>query len=256
MIGTIKSEVKKILTVRPTYGLMLFVLALMGLIIFYANGYRAQDRSFNSLFVAGALTNFGNIISLFGAFVGLLLLANEYRYNTIVYTLTASNSRTKVLVSKIIALLTIVLVFSVVATTIGIVFLLAGLKLGGHHIPHQDINYLLFYGKVLFFAEGMALVGLLFASIIRNQVGAIIALLLGPNLIEGLLTQLLKDNAQYLPFTALSQVLSPPVVAGTQSAHPSGMAFLSPSKGAIVFLVYLAIGWAVGWYLFLKRDAT
>ncbi len=102
--------------------------------------------------------------------------------------------------------------------------------------------------------------GMLFASLIRNQVGAMAALFIISNPVEGVLSLLLKNNSVYLPFTTLQQVVQPPVINGL-SLNPSVRGETSGSltgglRGVLVFLAYLAVGWIVAWYLFLHRGAS
>lgn len=270
MTAAIKAEFRKLLTVRSTYVIALIFLLLSAFFSFYVHGYKdsaavsgtlsgasRMDHAGASLFVSGAITQIASVTSVAGALIALLLLAHEYRYNTIIYTLTASNRRSKVLAAKIIAVLSFVLVYSVIAAAISLALVWAGAALAGNSLPPQDINLLTFFAKCVFFCEAYALAGLLFIALIRNQIGAIAALLILPNTIEGLLTLLLKHNAVYLPFTALTQVIQSPTVQGAAPVHPDpNNLMLSPLKGAIIFSIYLLVGWSIAWYLFLKRDAN
>jgi hypothetical protein len=52
-----------------------------------------------------------------------------------------------------------------------------------------------------------------------------------------------------MPFTALNAVLN----NGLLNNVPGQ---LSAVRSAMVVLVYLVIGWAIGWVLFLRRDAN
>lgn len=270
MIATLKAEFRKLLSVRSTYVIALIFLLLCAFFSFYVHGYKdsiAQSRTLSgaspmdhtlaSLFVASSITQIASVLSVAGALIALLLLAHEYRYSTIIYTLTASRSRSKVLAAKIIAVLCLVLVYTVVGAAISLGLVWAGAAVAGHGLPPQNINLLTFFAKCVFYTEAYALAGLLFIALIRNQIGAIAALLILPNTVEGLLTLLFKHNAVYLPFTALSQVVQGPVVKHVVAAHPDPNALvLSPSKGALVFLCYLVGGWIIAWILFLKRDAS
>src|SRR5665213_586187 len=213
MKNSLKAEFKKLLTVRTTYFISLFFLVLVGFLAFYVDGFKnsppetlgALGQAKATLFIAGNLTQTASIISVAGGFIGLLLLAHEYRYGTIIYTLSASTSRTKVLLSKIIAVLVFTLVYSAIATTIAVVLMKAGASASGHSLPAQDVNYLTYVAKSVYYAEGFALGGLLFAALIRNQIGAFAALFIIPNPVEGILSLLLKHDSVYLPFTALQQ---------------------------------------------------
>jgi ABC-type transport system involved in multi-copper enzyme maturation permease subunit len=270
MMPTLKAEFKKLLTVRSTYILLLGFLLLGAFISFYVHGYKdsglpnftghsPKDQAGAALFLASTITSIPNILSVAGALIALLLLAHEYRYNTIVYTLSASKSRSKVLASKIIAIFCLVFVYTLISTAILLGLVIAGVHASGHSLPHQDINYLTFFAKTVFFTEAFAMAGLLFITLIRNQVGAIAALLILPNTIEGLLSLLLKNNSVYMPFMALQQVVQAPTITVSGApAHPpnDNLGSLSAPKGALVYLCYLVGAWIVAWYLFLRRDAS
>jgi ABC-2 type transport system permease protein len=266
MMPALKSEFKKLLTVRSTYGWLLLALVLVGIYTIYGEGFNDASNLLKShapgpsasLFVAATINQMANFISVFGAIIALLLITHEYRHNTITYTLTASNSRSKVLLSKIIAVICFVFVYAVILTALGLAMIYLGLALSHHVLPHQDINYLTYIGKSVFNAEGYALAALLFGTLIRNQVGSFAALFIIPNTVEGLLSLLLKTSSVYMPFIALQQVVQTPVVPGSHPAHPdsNGLGSLTPLHGAEVFLAYLIVGWIITWYLFLRRDAS
>ena len=111
MVAILKAEFRKLLTVRSTYFISFFAIALSIFLSFYLSGWRASPADVLS---PSYLQNvMGTVISLlpsFGALVAILLIAHEYRYNTIMYTLTSSNSRSKVLIAKLITVTAYVLV--------------------------------------------------------------------------------------------------------------------------------------------------
>src|SRR5258708_7634109 len=114
MIASLKSEFRKLLTVRSTYFITCLVTALVIFIAFYIEGWRLTPvglRDPNQLTgdVFGALN-----LTIFGAIVAILLMTHEYRYNTILYTLTNSNSRTRVLFSKVIVVSAYALLLGVI----------------------------------------------------------------------------------------------------------------------------------------------
>lgn len=259
MMPALRAEFKKLITVRSTYILSFIALVFVAVVTFYGTGYiRSLKDPFANLVVAGSLTQVASIVGVFGGLVGLLLLAHEYRYNTIVYSLSASNNRSKVLAAKIIAVLAYGLVLSVILGIIGIGLVYLGASSAGHALPHQDINYVTYVFKVFVYTESITLVGLLFAALIRNQVGAIATLFIFPGIFEQLLSLVLKQNTVYTPFAALDQVVQPPVLHGIAAAHTqtSDLGTLTAPRGFLVFLGYLIVGWIVAWYLFLHRDAT
>ncbi|MBX4201904.1 ABC transporter permease [Candidatus Saccharibacteria bacterium] len=253
MIPSLKSEFRKLLTARSTFGISIFFLVLLGVVSFYGQGYQAIPKDLNSLFFAGSLTAVANITSIAGALIALLLMAYEYRYNTISYTLTSSNSRSKVLASKILTVAGFVFVWAAIATALFLILLFAGVLAGGHSLPHQDINYLTFFAKSIFFCEAYAMAGLLIGTLVRSMPAAIVILLIVPNTLEQLIGAfLVKHPEKWLPFMSLSHVVDPAVIpSGEQATN-----LISPLRGAVTFLVYIVIGWAIGWYLFLRRDAN
>jgi ABC-2 type transport system permease protein len=258
MMPTLRAEFRKLLTVRSTYVITGIAFVLLVFIAFYGEGYRGGSEAVAgigaSLFLAGSITQHSTILSIFGSIVALLLLTHEYRYNTITYTLTAANRRSKVLAAKIITMAVYVLGLVIIGGLLGLGCMVIGLHLAGQSLPHQDISLLVYFGKMLFFCEGWAMAALLLAALLRNQIAALAVLLIAPNTVEGLLSLLLKQNAKYLPFSALQQVISAPTIQGL-SGLLSGND-LSPLKGGLVFGAYLVAGWIIAWVLFLYRDAS
>src|ERR1700744_3733974 len=102
MIATLKAEFRKLLTVRSTYVITGLVLVLVIFVAFYVEGWRLDSAGLRDpTQLAGDVTG-ALMITVFGAIVAILLMTHEYRYNTIMYTLTSSNSRSKVFISKFI----------------------------------------------------------------------------------------------------------------------------------------------------------
>jgi len=101
-------------------------------------------------------------------------------------------------------------------------------------------------GKVAFYFMGYALLGLIIATIFRSVVMAIATLLIFPTTIEPLLGLLLKEDSKYLPFTALDSSVGAAILQDV----------LTPGRAIAVTCVYLAIGLAVMWLLFVRRDAN
>jgi ABC-2 type transport system permease protein len=269
MIPALKSEFRKLLTIRSTYLFILLALIIVGIYSFYGEGFKDSANLIQTLkhkhgplenaalsqFIAGTITVMSHFISLFGGIIALLLITHEYRYNTITYTLTSSNSRSKSLAAKLLSVMGFVFLYAVLLGLYGLAMIHLGLSFSHNVLPHQEISYANYIGKILFHAEGYALAALLFGALIRNQVGAFAALLIIPGPVEGLLSLILRHNSVYLPFMSLDQVIQAPSVT-SPAVNEASTGYLTPAKGALVFLTYLVIGWLVGWYLFLKRDSS
>lgn len=253
MIPTLKAEFRKLLTVRSTYIITLFVVLLVCFIAFYLEGWRLTPSDLHQpTQLAGDVTGALNI-TVFGAIVAILLMTHEYRYNTIMYTLTSTNNRSKVLFAKFVAASTYALFLAALIGVLSPVMSYLGVHAHGNTFAVPQV---LHYGDLawrsLFYGWGYGMAGLLLAILTRNQIASIVALFLIPDMAEQLLGHLLlHHNSVYMPFTALNQVVNGPAPGGdpTSSTFSSGHA-------ALIFCVYLVIGWIVAWILFLRRDAT
>jgi ABC-2 type transport system permease protein len=244
MMNAVKAEFRKLLTVRSTYFIFLIGLALVVLFAGYIDGYRSTPLELlNPRKMMGEVTGAAPIIGILAAITSLLLWAHEYRHLTIMYTLTASNSRNKVILAKVIVVTIYSLLFTAILTTLSPLLALAGIHLHGHELAPQTFYYFDVAWRTLFYGWAYSMLGLMLAGLIRNQIGAIVVLFIVPSMVEGILTLLLKSNAIYLPFTALMSVVN---------TNPA----LSYGKAAAVFMVYLVAGWLLTWVLFLRRDAN
>ncbi len=249
MIRTIRAEFRKVFSIRSTYVILGLIVVLLILFGFYVGGWHSEKSDLANPFrlfqVAQQSISF---VVIFPALIGVLLFTHDFRYNTLAYSLTLSNSRTKVLLAKII----VVSVLSIVTAAVvgGLAPLLAKWGISAHHLKlvHQHFSVGALAWRGLVYGWGYAMMGLLFAALIRNQIGAIVTLFIVPDTVEGLLSIWLKSNTVYLPFSALHTVL------GTGVSVKSTK--LTPVHALYVFLGYLIIGWAVSWYLFIHRDAS
>jgi len=252
MLASLKSELRKIWTVRSTYFILIFAVLLIGLFAFWSEGIKAGSNSvavtdshkLANLFAA-SIAN----LALFGALVGILSFTHEYRYNTIMYTLTNNKSRTRSWFAKLLAVTMFSLLFTVFVSLLAVGAMYLGLAFKGLTLVHQIFPLSLLW-RVVFVGWGFSMFGFILAAIIRQQVGAMAAFFLIPSLGEQLLSLLLKHHSVYLPFTALMRVTtSEPASADSRYA-------LSPGKAALVVSAYLVGGWIISWYLFLRRDAN
>jgi len=247
MIAALRSEFRKLLTVRSTYFILGFVLLLEVFFAVYATGYKATatqlaNPAYLSIQVTDAITTVAALLSI----VGILLVTHEYRYNTIVFTLTAARSRTVVLLAKTIAISVFAIVASLIAGFISPLLTMLGVFIAGHEIGPQIFNVWDLLWRTAFFGWGFSMLAMIFAFIIRAQVGAIVAVFLVPSTVESLLGLLLKNNVVYLPFSSLASVTT----AVTQPA------VISYGKAALVASAWIIGGWIVAWILFLRRDAN
>lgn len=251
MLPTLKSEFRKLFTIRSTYVITFIVLALVFLMCFYFEGYKGNTGSAASELAPTALreiiANAAGIGALFISIIAVLFMAHEYRYNTIMYTLTTNARRTKVLLAKMITITIFGVLFGLITALFGLGVYLLGLQLRDATLPAQEFDLLTQLGKVTVYYGAYALIGLIIATLLRAVVGAIVVLLLVPTTIEPLISLVLKEKAVYLPFAATDTIMGASMIQGSNLS----------SNGAIgVTAIYLVVAGVITWLLFLRRDAN
>lgn len=243
MMNVIKSEIRKILTVRVSYVIMAINVFLAGTIsvanLMQLRATDALDASAIELTLLASVSLAGQLAAVYV----IILMAHEYRYNLIFHTLTGTNSRSRVLVAKILTALLYSWVLTLVVVAVG--YLVSSITLNGivDQALQQHINWTGLAIDSLVYVSAFTLIGLLLTIFFRSIVMPIVMIILVPSTIEPLLGLLLDDNQKYLPFTSIQELIYPGVEADLL-------------RSVITISVYLIVGWAIGWYLFLRRDAT
>jgi hypothetical protein len=243
MIGSLKAEFRKLLTIRSTYAITFAVLALIGLIA-TLTAYKDAPK-FGAGNLQGAILNGIGIAQVFGGIVAILLITHEYRFNLIDYSLTITNRRIKLLLAKLVTITCYSVVLTLIAVAATWAFTLLGIHLRGVTVVPQHLEVTSVILKSLAYVTAGIWAGLLFGLLFRSVVMAIVVFFVLPTMVEPLLHNLLKVSSNYLPFSAQNQITMP---------HAKGM--FSPLASLGVFLAYLAAGWVVALILFYRRDAN
>ncbi len=244
MIALIRSELLKLRTTRTALAL---IVGMVGLIVLFTllSGLVTDDAFLldrNNQFQV--LAN-GSIASAFAAVLGVLSLTTEVRHGTVRSTFLAEPRRTRVLAAKLVAITAFSLVLGVVG--IGLSYAIGKICLDARGMPWllsgSDV-VLLFAGavaaSVLWGAFALAI-----GAIVRNQVGAIVGLLIWTLLVESILFALVPSVGRYLPAQA-SNVLTE---IGTPHQLPI-------TAGVLVFLGYVALAAVAGAVVTARRDVA
>lgn len=243
MFNTVKSEVRKLVTLRSSYGVALVCLAFLALFAFYGTGFHSQPADLkNPQLLAKQAFDAISFLGVIGALVAVLLVTNEYRHNLIVYTLTAAKNRTRVIVAKLLAVTLYALVFTVFFAVLSPIFAYIGLHAHGAHYMQQSIPYAGMAWRILYGGWALFVFAFIMAQLIRNQVGALVTAFAFPGVVNQLLSLVFRGNSKYLPYFAVDNVL-----------HGGDLSY---AKAAGVVALYVIVGVLVAWYLFSKRDAN
>ncbi len=251
MLSPLKAEFRKLLTARSTYLLTGGVLALITFLSVFVFGYKqAAQKASSSIFMSDTIYAMLGTFVTFGAIVAILLVAHEYRYSTINYTLTLSRSRLRVLLAKVMTMLTYATIVGVLVIAIAYVGARIGLDIRGATLAPQTLPVDLVW-KYLAYLWSYALVGIILATLIRGLVGSIVAFFLIPTA-EGMLSLLLKENTKYLPFRSMDAI---PVTVAPNSIT-AGTEMLAAGAALGMACIYLGVFGVIATVSFVKRDAS
>ncbi|MGH7241356.1 MAG: ABC transporter permease [Candidatus Saccharimonadales bacterium] len=247
MMASLKAEVRKLASVRSTYFIVVICLAMIALFAGYGDGIKATAVAIKAPnWLAHESYVAIVFVGLISALVGLLSFGHEYRYNGIMYTLTASNSRLKSLLAKMLAVSAFAVAVSVVFTFFSPLCSYVGIHLSHKVLGPQTFPVWEVLWRCLFVGWGYAMFAFILVAIIRSQIGAIVTYLLTPLIGENIISHIFTSTAKYLPFMSLQSVV--PTEMGQQAA--------STGHYVLVSLVYIVIGLLVSAVLFMRRDAN
>lgn len=242
---TFKAELRKIWTVRSTYVIAFLVLGIsVGLVSFWIFGYKDVEHAgkTSEALIRALLTSVMSS-TIFLSFIALLSVGHEYRYNTILYSLTSTNSRSKLFVAKWLATVLTALVLSAVATALAFGAFYLGQEIRGGTLLAQTMPEWDFAWRAIASVAGNLTFAFLIGMLLRSQVAAIATFLALPMAVESLLFLVLKDNVKYLPFTALGNITD----YMSRTSYTTSLAIVG---------AYAAVAGLVAYVLFLRRDAN
>lgn len=241
MIGAVRSEVRKMLTVRATYLLAAGAAGIALITVFAAEagvspeaGTRLAEQQ--SWFFTSLLTR------LVFVMLGIRVVTEEYRYGTITPSLLATGPRGRLLTAKLVAASAAAVVMAVLAqvtlvVAVAVVSAQNGLSLT---LTGEDAAAMagMLAAAALFAALGVG-IGTLVRQPVPVTVGAVFWLLLG----EDLLHLQIGDAAEYLPgFAGLALTAAP------------GATEAGPLLGAAVLLGWVAAATLAAAALLRRRD--
>jgi ABC-2 type transport system permease protein len=246
MIRLVRAELTKLATTRLIYG-MAAVMAAFAVLAVAANILDRQGApplaadNFPML-VGGPVT----LLSGAALLLGILGMAGEFRHQTVTQTFLVTPDRGRVVAAKLVAypLAGIALALSILAFTAAV----ATGWLAAEGITPSLLDARL--GRVLLgavLAAGLCgLVGVGVAALVRNQVAALVGVLVWVLLVEGLLMGLLNipSLGKWLPSAAAAALTNP------------GGGQLSRLAGTLLLAGYALALALVGTRLVVRRDIT
>ena len=198
MIAQLKAELLKIRSTRTTAGIVLGMIALI-LLFTLLSGLLTEAANLGSTEDQRGLLSVGSLAGVFSALAGIMLVTSEYRFGTIRPTFLFTPKRSRVIGAKLAAGLLAGILFGVVGEGLGF-------AIGYATLRGRGIDYALNAGQttllLLGTTAGVALWGALgvgLGVIVRNQVGAIIGLLVWGFVAESLLFAFVPTVGRFGP---------------------------------------------------------
>jgi len=267
MTAALRYEWCRLVTLRSTYWLVAASLVIAGtlssLIAWGFSGVEVLEEGPDFVLAAIATQGAGAgfapflvayVMSIFGIFT----FGHEYRHGMIRATLTAVPNRLAVFAAKVGITALVAGLTAFLCTLLG----LLAAKVFFTGIPTDSADVTRILGGASLYVALFALVGLALAAIFRNQIAAIIVVLLFP-LVGELIIRLvliipeafngIQDAAGFLPFDAGAQMFT--FLDLDQALEIFGFTPQGPLGGGITFAVFTALLLALAGTLFVRRDA-
>ena len=268
MSAVIRSELVKLRTVRTVYWLLFLLLALTAVFVSLSTwgvtrgsaGAQPGSEAALRLILSNGTGAFGAPIVMLS--LGVLLIGGEFRHGTITPTFLATPRRARVVAAKLVTVALVGVVFAVLAMVLTVAIALPWLASEGVRVSLVNREVLL---VLLGNALALVLYGLLgfgVGALVRNQVVALVGVIVWVMVVESLLNLLtvlvdqLQGLGRFLPTQAaqaLQRVYLPPE-ASEQAGVP--VELLPMWAGGLVMLAYALVFCALGIRLTIPRDVT
>jgi ABC-2 type transport system permease protein len=244
MTDQLLSELRKMRSTRTNLGLLAGMVGLI-LLSVILTGFVTEKQELIDLENQYAVLSAGSSAALFAALIGVMAITSEFRHGTIRPTFVVTPHRTRVITAKVLASLLMGVLFGLAA--IGL-----SLGIGSAILAVRDIPLALSTGDVLWLVAGTpvltaawAALGVGLGALVRNQVFAVIGLIVWAMLIDNLLRNLVPRIGGYTPVGASAAIIGDPTDY-----------VLSAAPGGLLLLGYVAVLVGAGVLLVARRDVT
>ena len=250
MITLVRAELLKLRTTRLWIVLLGVGVAVVALIVVAVlastPGTDPEARALHDLTTVAdvrSLLAIGGIAATLALVLGATMSTTEYRYGTAGITYLATPRRPRVVTAKMLAAVPVGALFGLVGASVPVLVALAWFATKGRSVPLDGTIPLeiLQIGLQALFA---AVMGVAVGAVLRNQVAAIVGLLVWVLVVESILSSLIPVTAKWLPFSG---------AAGAFSSQASDRLFDRPAAG-LLMAAYVVLGWAAAVWFERHRD--
>ena len=252
MTRLVGSELFKLRTTRTFYGLTLISLGLILVIVILVSAltdFQPDEEILTDMLGAGF---FMQAITLL---LGILIVTSEFRHGTITPSLLVVPNRTTLTLVKLVAALLIGLIIGlltalVISGVTALVLAIRGLDTGADLSTFIELVVGGALAAALYAGLGVGL-----GALIRNQVGAIIGVLVWLFVLEGLVG-LIPGLDEIVPKYGLNGVRAGLTGAEDGGGGPDSLELLGQVPAGLVLAGYVAVFMVAGLILMRRRDIT
>lgn len=261
MIRLVRAELVKVATTRLWWGLLIGVVlgsALLSGSIAALAGQGVQDGPtvHDPAMVRALYTQGLDIARLITLAFGIIVMAGEFRHQTMTSTALAAPHRLRIMLAKLAAVVLAGLGYGIVSVTTSVLAAapVVVARGGDARLTSDGVPRALLLAVLA--VALWAVIGLGVGTLIRNQIVALLVSIGVAWMLEPIIVFVLNlvhwgAAAKYFPSAATSALVTPPT---ENSGFTS--TYLPWWGGALVLLAYAAVSGALGAGLTLRRDIT
>ncbi len=251
MTVALRAESRKLLTTQVWFWMLVLQLGLTLLVACLASAF--SQTSDSGVPIEGILNGTVGFAVLIASVLGVIGITGEYRHLTVTPTFLSVPRRGTVIGAKLVTYLVTGVVLGIVAVAVSIAVATPWLSARGFDVNlGSDSALRIMIGGVV--AAGIwGVIGVGVGALLRNQVAAVVGIVLYRFLVEGILSAIPKvQNAYpYLPGGATTSLLQ-----GSDSDTGAPFTLLSPWVGGLLLLAYGLVFTILGSRLTVRRDVT
>ena len=238
------SELRKMRSTRTNLGLLAGMVGLI-LLTVLLNGFVLDAAELATHDNQHNLLSTGTSAGLFAALIGVMAITSEFRHGTIRPTFVVTPRRTHVILAKVLASLLMGILFGAAAIALSFGLGYGVLAARGIHLELSTNLILLLVLATPLMTALWAELGVGLGAIVKNQVFAVVGLIVWTLVVENILYGLVPAVGRFTLF-GVSDALTAGVLEDV----------LHPIAGGLLLLCYVATFVAAGAVLVARRDVT
>lgn len=244
MTDQLLSEFRKMRSTRTNLGLLAGMIALI-LVFLLTIGLTGPRSDLADHDHQHRLFSVGTQAALFATLIGVMAITSEFRHGTIRSTFVVTPHRRRVIAAKVLSSLLMGLLFGAFAIGLSFAVGYAVLAARGAHLALDENHVLLLVLGTIAMTALWAALGVGLGALMKNQVFAVIALLVWTGVVNPILDSAVPGAGRFTPIAASASV----------TADPSNY-LLSPLLGGLLLLAYTVLFVVIGAMLVARRDVT